>query len=90
MSHLDLFFEAIDLTVLNGWGLTETSPVLCCRLSDAHQNVRGTVGYLIPDTEIRIVDPDSTRDVPDGTPGTTDPSFVSHMHISAIQVLDRP
>ena len=69
MSHLDLFFEAIDLTVLNGWGLTETSPVLCCRLSDAHQNVRGTVGYPIPDTEIRIVDPDSTRDVPDGTPG---------------------
>ena len=69
MRHLDLFFEAIDLPVLNGWGLTETSPVLCCRLSDAHRNVRGTVGYPIPDTEIRIVDPDSIRDVPDGTPG---------------------
>lgn len=28
---LDDWYEVIDLTVLNGWGLTETSPVLACR-----------------------------------------------------------
>ena len=48
-AHLDDFFEAVGLPVLNGWGLTETSPVLACRRFDpAQDNVRGTVGTLRP------------------------------------------
>ncbi len=39
---LDSFYESIGLQVLNGWGLTETSPVLACRRG-VH-NVRGSVG----------------------------------------------
>lgn len=55
--HLDDFFEALGLPVINGWGLTETSPVLACRRLDATgavgRNVRGTSGPVIPGSEIR-------------------------------------
>lgn len=36
--------QAIGLPVVNGWGLTETSPVLACRRNQPGLNVRGTVG----------------------------------------------
>ena len=32
------------LPILNGWGLSETSPVLACRRNFPRQNVRGSVG----------------------------------------------
>jgi long-chain acyl-CoA synthetase len=52
--HVDEFFNFIGIPVLEGYGLTETSPVLAVR---THQNlVIGTVGPLYPETEIRIVD----------------------------------
>jgi long-chain acyl-CoA synthetase len=66
-AHLDDFFEAIGLPVLNGWGLTETSPVLACR--QKQKNVRGTVGLPIPGTQIRVVHPDTMAPVPDGSQG---------------------
>lgn len=71
---LDDFYEIMGMEVLNGWGLTETSPVLCCRRSvavsgDRSTNIRGTVGLRLPATEIRVVDPDTRQDLPDGTRG---------------------
>lgn len=50
---LDEFFLAIGIPILNGYGLTETSPVICVRQLDA--NIPGTVGKPLADTEIRLV-----------------------------------
>lgn len=48
----------------------QTSPVLCCRRATVpNQNVRGTVGLPIPGTQVRVVNPETHVDVPDGTQG---------------------
>jgi len=51
--HVDLFFNNIGIPVLEGYGLTETSPVLAVRLFD--DLVIGTIGPTYPETEIRVV-----------------------------------
>jgi long-chain acyl-CoA synthetase len=65
-SALDLFFEVVGLKLLNGYGLTETSPVLTCRRFE--HNVIGTVGQPLPDTQVRVVDP-AGGDVAPGATG---------------------
>jgi len=55
--HVDEFFNFIGIPVLEGYGMTETSPVLAVR---TWKNlVIGTVGHPYPETEVRIVDLES-------------------------------
>ncbi|MHC4548225.1 MAG: AMP-dependent synthetase/ligase [Planctomycetota bacterium] len=50
--HVDEFFLNAGIKLLVGYGLTETAPVVALR--DASDNVLGTIGRAVPETEIRI------------------------------------
>jgi long-chain acyl-CoA synthetase len=52
--------------ILQGYALSETSPVLCC--NSLTQNVPGTIGQPFPRTEVAILDQDGNR-VPLGERG---------------------
>jgi len=52
--HVDEFFNYMGIPVLEGYGMTETSPVLAVRTFD--RRVIGTVGPIWPHTQIRIVE----------------------------------
>ncbi|XP_064976393.1 probable acyl-activating enzyme 16, chloroplastic isoform X1 [Musa acuminata AAA Group] len=66
-SHIDRFFEAIGVKVQNGYGLTETSPVVAARRPSC--NVLGTIGHPLKYTEIKIVDMKTGEVLPDGLKG---------------------
>lgn len=64
---LTVFFEAIGITLLNGYGLTESSPVICSRRAEC--NVLGTVGRPLHDTELKVVNSDTGETLPAGSKG---------------------
>eukprot|EP00850_Spirogloea_muscicola_P003928 SM000016S01916 [mRNA] locus=s16:540320:545600:- [translate_table: standard] len=66
-SHVDKFFEIVGIKLLNGYGLTETSPVLTVRTPRC--NVLGTVGGPISGVEIKVVDPITGMTQPAGIKG---------------------
>lgn len=75
-SHVDEFFSTIGLTVLEGYGMTETSPVISCRTYDAP--ILGTVGPIFLDTRVKLLD-DQGREVPQGERGV--------IHVKGPQVM---
>eukprot|EP00252_Welwitschia_mirabilis_P023254 TRINITY_DN6544_c0_g1_i2.p1 TRINITY_DN6544_c0_g1~~TRINITY_DN6544_c0_g1_i2.p1 ORF type:complete len:662 (+),score=118.31 TRINITY_DN6544_c0_g1_i2:137-2122(+) len=66
-NHIEHFYEAIGITMINGYGLTETSPVLTGRRADC--NVLGTVGRPLQGTELKIVDPETGESLKPGRKG---------------------
>ena len=65
-SQVDSFFGAVGILLLEGYGITETAPVVAVRRS---KNPRpGCVGELILDTEVKIVD-DAGNALPPGHKG---------------------
>ena len=65
--YLDDFYQTINVEVLVGYGLTETSPITNARTPK--HNIRGSAGRPLPETEIKIVDPQSRKQLPQGERG---------------------
>ena len=55
-ANISAYFASKQIPVVEGWGLTETSP--CCTLTDLLEprTVPGMVGYPIPGVTVRIAD----------------------------------
>jgi long-chain acyl-CoA synthetase len=65
--NIDDFFWAVGVTVVEGYGLTETAPVVAVR--PMVRPVFGTIGTPISCCEIKIVD-DNGKELPPGEKGT--------------------
>ncbi|MCL2763554.1 MAG: AMP-binding protein [Treponema sp.] len=64
---VDKFFAAAGVKVLEGYGLTETAPVLAVRLS--RHPVSGTIGPQFINMEVVIRDPETGKIMPPGKKG---------------------
>jgi long-chain acyl-CoA synthetase len=65
--YVDRFFQAAGVLLLEGYGLTETTPVVSVRLQ--HHPVPGTIGPLLPEMQMKILDPDTGAEVGPGHKG---------------------
>ncbi len=65
-SAVDRFFQAAGVVLLEGYGLTESAPVLSVRVHT--RPVPGTVGPALPGTLIKLVDEEG-RELPPGRKG---------------------
>ena len=63
----DAWVKATGRPIIEGYGLSETSPVLACNRGDIHEWT-GTIGFPLPSTDIAIRD-DDNADVPRGERG---------------------
>jgi long-chain acyl-CoA synthetase len=63
----EAWFKKTGAPIIEGYGLSETSPTLTCNRADASE-FTGTIGLPVPSTEIVIRDDDG-KDVPLGEPG---------------------
>jgi len=53
--HIDKFFNLIGLTLVDGYGITETSPIISLR--NPNHSVLGTSGPPIKNIEVKIINP---------------------------------
>ena len=65
-ARVDLFFNSVGIRLQEGYGLTETAPLVCVR--QYKRSRRGTIGQLLLETEAKIVD-NNGKTLPPGRNG---------------------
>lgn len=65
--YVDKFFGAAGILMLEGYGLTETTPVVSVR-HERHP-VQGTIGPALAEQEIKLLDPETRQPVGPGKKG---------------------
>ena len=65
--YVDKFFAAVGVLLLEGYGLTETTPVVSARQQD--HPVPGTIGPLLDEMEMKLLDPETGVEVGPGRKG---------------------
>jgi long-chain acyl-CoA synthetase len=80
--HIDEFFNNIGIPVLEGYGLTETCPVIAVRTFDSL--IIGTVGRVYKNTEIRLIDINNGNCI---YPGKNGLGRKGELHIRGPQVM---
>jgi long-chain acyl-CoA synthetase len=66
-AYVDKFFAAAGILMLEGYGLTETTPVISVRLE--RRPVQGTIGPALAEQEIKLLDPETNQPVGPGKKG---------------------
>ncbi len=64
--HVDDFFSAAGVLLLEGYGLTETTPIVSVR--NSRRPVPGTIGPPLPEVEVKVVD-EQGNELPPGKKG---------------------
>jgi long-chain acyl-CoA synthetase len=65
--YIDRFFQAVGILLLEGYGLTETAPVVSVRLE--RRPVVGTIGPVLDEMEVKLLDPETGKQVGPGKKG---------------------
>ncbi len=73
--HVGEFFGNIGVTVCEGYGLTETSPLVC--VNEPHRQVFGTVGRIGKGCTVAIQNPDTKEIITTQNHDSFDPDFES-------------
>lgn len=69
------FFGNLGIIILEGYGLTETSPVMA--VTEFTRQVYGTVGRVVPEITVAIQDADTKKIITEQTWNSFDPTFES-------------